>query len=58
MMYDEGADLFNVHYLSNKMQEVKEQQGIYFDMLVETIDNTIEKCANYEQRVKQQYALV
>ena len=57
-MYDEGADLFNIHYLTNKMQEVKEQQGIYFDMLVETIDSTIEKTADNEQRVKKQYALV
>ena len=58
VVYDEGADLFNIHYLTNKMQEVKEQQGIYFDMLVETIDSTIEKTADYEQRVKKQYALV
>ena len=58
VVYDEGADLFNVLYLTNKMKEVKEQQGIYFDMLVETIDNSVEKCTNYEQRVKQQYALV
>ena len=58
VVYDEGADLFNVHYLTNKMKEVKEQQGIYFDMLVETIDNTVDKCANYEQKVRQQYTLV
>lgn len=58
VVYNERADLFNIHYLTNKMQEVKEQQGIYFDMLVQTIDNTVEKCTNYEQRVKQQYALV
>ncbi len=56
--YDEVEDLFIVQYLSNKMQEVKEQQGIYFDMLVETIDSTIEKTTDYELRVKQQYALV
>ena len=58
MVYDEGADLFNIHYLTNKMQEVKEQQGIYFNMLVENIDSTIEKTADNEQRVKKQYALV
>lgn len=58
VVYDEGADLFNIHYLTNKMKEVKEQQGIYFDMLVETIDFTVEKTADYEQRVKQQSAFV
>lgn len=58
VVYDEGEDLFNIHYLTNKMKEVKEQQGIYFDMLVETIDNTVEKCTNYEQSVRQQYTLV
>ena len=52
-----GDTLF-VATSNDKMQEVKEQQGIYFDMLVETIDSTVEKCTNYEQRVKQQYALV
>ena len=58
VIYDKRTDLFNIHYLTNKMNEVEEQQGIYFDMLVETIDCTVEKCTNYEQRVKQQYALV
>ena len=58
VIYDEGADLFNIQYLTNKMKEVEEQRGVYFDMLVETIDSTIEKTTDYEQRVKQQYALV
>ena len=58
VIYNEGTDLFNIHYLTNKMKEVGEQQGIYFDMLVETIDSTVEKTADYQQRVKQQYALV
>ncbi len=58
VIYDEGTDLFNIQYLTNKMKEVEEQRGVYFDMLVETIDSTIEKTTDYEQRVKQQYALV
>ena len=58
VIYNEEADLFSIHYLTNKMKEVKEQQGIYFDMLVEAIDSTVEKTADYQQRVKQQYALV
>ena len=58
VIYNEEADLFSIHYLTNKMKEVEEQQGIYLDMLVETIDSTIEKTADYQQRVKQQYALV
>ena len=58
VIYDEGADLFNIQYLTNKMKEVEEQRSVYFDMLVETIDSTIEKTTDYEQRVKQQYALV
>lgn len=58
VIYDERTDLFNIHYLTNKMNEVEEQQGVYFDMLVETIDSTVEKTADYQQRVKRQYALV
>ena len=55
IIYDEGADLFNVSYLSNQGKMVKEQQGIYFDELVNTIDEEVEKTQDYNQRVMQQY---
>lgn len=58
IVYDEGADLFNVFYLSNLGKTVKEQKGIYFDELVNTIDEYVEKTPDYNQRVMQQYGVV
>ena len=58
IVYDEGADLFNVFYLSNLGKTVKEQKGIYFDELVNTIDEYVEKTQDYNQRVMQQYGVV
>lgn len=41
-------DTYTVRYFNRNYNEVKEKQtGIYFDMLVETIDNTIEKVDAY-----------
>lgn len=58
IVYDEGADLFNVSYLSNQGKIVKEQTGIYFDELINTIDDYVEKTPDYNQRVMQQYSVV
>ena len=54
--YNEGRDLFGVRFLkSNKV--VKTIEGVYFDMLVDTIDDYVEKTSDYEQRVKKQYSI-
>lgn len=58
IVYDEGSDLFSVSYLSNQGKIVKEQKGIYFDELVHTIDEEVEKTQDYHQRVMQQYGVV
>ena len=53
--YDEGRDLFNLRFLkANKV--VNTIEGVYFDMLVDTIDDYVEKTPDYEQRVKEQYS--
>ena len=55
--YDEGWDLFIVRTI-NRDGTVKEQQdGIYADCLVSTIDAMVEKCPNYKERVKKDYGL-
>ena len=58
VVYDEGADLFNIFYLDNDKQTQKIQKGIYFDELVDTIDREVEKVANYNQRVKELYSWI
>ena len=56
IVYDLGEDLFNLFYIDNKGVTKKIQKGIYFDEMVDTIDNEVEKTADYEQRVKELYS--
>ena len=52
VIYNEGADLFDVRLDNGEIVE-----DVYLDQLVVVIDNLVEKTLNYEQRVKQEYAL-
>ena len=56
VQYDEGADLFNVSFIK-RGEVVKTVNGVFFDCLVEVIDNTVEKTSDYEERVKEEYSL-
>jgi len=58
IIYNEGADLFDVTLLNSDMETKKEITGIYFDELVEVIDLEVEKVDNYENKVKQTYSLL
>jgi len=58
IVYNEGTDLFDISLLTSKMETKKEITGIYFDELVEMIDNEVEKVPNYENRVKNEYSLI
>ena len=56
VVYDEGTDLFNISFIKrNKVVEVV--NGVYCDMIVEVIDNTVEKTADYKERVRAEYSL-
>ena len=52
VIYNEGADLFDVRLDNGEIVE-----DVYLDQLVGVIDDLVEKTLNYEQRVKQEYAL-
>lgn len=55
--YDEGRDLFDVRFIkSNKV--VNMIKGVYFDMLIDTIDDYVERTPDYEERVSTEYSLV
>ena len=55
VIYNEGRDLFDVSFIKrNKV--VKSIDGVYFDMLVDTIDNFVEKTSDYDQRVLAEYS--
>ena len=57
VVYDLGEDLFNLFYIDNKGLMKKVQNGIYVDQLVDTIDNSVEKTEDYEERVKELYSI-
>lgn len=57
VVYDLGEDLFNLFYIDNKGLVQKVQNGIYVDQLVDTIDNSVEKTADYYERVKELYSI-
>lgn len=54
--YNEGSDLFDVSFIKAG-KVIKTIDGVFFDMLVETIDNYVEKTSDYEERVKAEYSL-
>lgn len=55
--YNEGSDLFDIKLLSNQLIEVKSIEGIYVDQLMDIIDDMVECCDNYEQKVKSLYGI-
>lgn len=54
--YNEGSDLFDIKLLTNQLEEVKSIEGVYFDELIDVIDDAVECCENYDQRVKDEYS--
>ena len=50
---NEGTDLFEIKLLSEERELVKFIDSIYLDCLVKTLDENIEKCDNYEQRISE-----
>lgn len=55
--YDEGWDLFNVRTINRDGSVKEEQEGIYIDGLVSTIDTMVERCPNYADRVRKDYGI-
>lgn len=53
--YNEGADLFDIYLIENDNLIKKSIAGIYFDQLVEVIDEHVERVENYNERVNQEY---
>ena len=54
--YNEAADLFDVSYIKSG-KVVKTMEGIFFDELVATIDEYVEKTSDYENKVKETYSI-
>ena len=56
IVYNESRDLFDVSFIKrNKV--VKSIDGVFFDSLVEVIDDYVEKTTDYEKRVAAEYSI-
>ena len=56
VVYNEGNDLFDIRFIKAS-KVVKTVEGVFFDSLVELIDDYVEKTADYEQRVAAEYSI-
>jgi hypothetical protein len=53
--YNEGLDLFDIEILTIENEEIETIEGVYFDQLIEVIDNRVERVENYDQAVQNEY---
>ena len=58
VQYVEGSDLFKVKIIPDNNQEKPIIiEDVYLDMLVSVIDEAVEHCENYEERISEVYGL-
>jgi len=55
VIYNEGQDLFDVNLLNKELKITKALPGIFFDELVNVIDQHVEKIENYNEHVKSSF---
>lgn len=56
VVYNDGQDLFDVSFIkSNKVVNVV--NGVVFDMLIDTIDDFVERTPDYDKRVAAEYSI-
>lgn len=56
--YDEAMDLFDIEFLPDDDKPRKAILGLYLDQLVSEIDENVEHCENYEQRINEEYGII
>ena len=57
VLYDEGKDLFIVKILTFEDEIIETITRVYFDQLIEIIDNHVELVENYDEAVRDEYKL-
>ena len=57
VVYDEGKDLFVVILIDRRLRELKRIEDVYFDTLIDVIDEAVERTEDYETRVKRDFNL-
>ena len=54
---NEGLDLFEVSLINENDKIVNTIESIFVDNLICVIDDAVEKCQNYEERISQEYGI-
>ena len=57
VVLNEGEDLFEVTLISEDGETLKTIEHIFVDNLICVIDDAVEKCQNYEERISQEYGI-
>ena len=58
VIYDEGYDLFTVRLINVDGSTKKVVEGVYIDGLVDTIDTLVERCDDYQERIRRDYGFI
>ena len=58
VVLNEGEDLFEVTLISEEGETLKTIEHIFVDNLICVIDDAVEKCENYQERISQEYQLI
>ena len=55
ILYNDGLDLFDIFLLDENNKTVDTINMVYFDQLVEVIDERVEKTDDYNNRINNEY---
>ena len=58
VVLNEGEDLFEVTLISEEGETLKTIEHIFVDNLICVIDDAVEKCENYQERIFQEYGII
>ena len=58
VVLNEGEDLFEVTLISEKGEILNKIEHIFVDNLISVIDEAVEKCENYQERISQEYGIM
>ena len=58
VVLNEGEDLFEVTLISEEGETLKTIEHIFVDNLICVIDEAVEKCENYQERISQKYGII
>ena len=58
VVLNEGEDLFEVTLISEEGESLRTIEHIFVDNLISVIDEAVEKCENYQERISQEYRII